>query len=121
MKMIPLLKCRNLQAALKFYREVLDFQPAYPGAPSDDLVVVLKNGDAELMLTSLEQDQQTAVATCVLVENVDELFKKYRSRGLDQSQFVDSPVHLGPVDQTWGTREFYVTDFEGNTLRFIQR
>jgi len=30
-------------------------------------------------------------------------------------------VHLGPVDQTWGTREFYVTDLEGNTLRFMQR
>lgn len=121
MKMIPLLKCRNLQAALKFYTEVLDFQPANRRTTASDLVVLLKNGDAELMLTSLEQDQQTAIAACVLVENVDALFEKYRSRGLDQSHLVDSPVHLGPVDQTWGTREFYVTDLEGNTLRFMQR
>jgi hypothetical protein len=27
-------------------------------------------------------------------------------------------VHAAPVDQTWGTREFYVSDPDGNTLRF---
>lgn len=30
-------------------------------------------------------------------------------------------AHLGPVDQSWGTREFYVTDPSGNTLRIVQR
>jgi hypothetical protein len=29
-------------------------------------------------------------------------------------------VHEGPIDQTWGTREFYVEDLDGNTLRFTQ-
>jgi hypothetical protein len=29
-------------------------------------------------------------------------------------------VHAGPIDQTWGTREFYVDDPDGNTLRFTQ-
>jgi hypothetical protein len=27
-------------------------------------------------------------------------------------------VHEGPIDQSWGMREFYVTDEDGNTLRF---
>ena len=26
----------------------------------------------------------------------------------------------GPIDQIWGTREFYVNDLDGNTLRFVQ-
>jgi hypothetical protein len=30
-------------------------------------------------------------------------------------------VHEGPIEQTWGTREFYVDDPDGNTLRFTQR
>jgi catechol 2,3-dioxygenase-like lactoylglutathione lyase family enzyme len=30
-------------------------------------------------------------------------------------------VHRRPVDQTWGTREFYVDDPADNTLRFTQR
>ena len=29
-------------------------------------------------------------------------------------------VHEGPIDQSWGTREFYVDDPDGNTLRFTQ-
>jgi hypothetical protein len=31
---------------------------------------------------------------------------------------LESPVHQGPLDQSWGIREFYVTDPNGNTLRF---
>jgi len=38
-----------------------------------------------------------------------------QSAGLDTSRQSGSPV-----DQTWGTREFYVTDPDGNTLRFRQ-
>ena len=30
----------------------------------------------------------------------------------------ESPVHQEPLNQTWGMREFYVTDNDGNTLRF---
>jgi hypothetical protein len=29
-------------------------------------------------------------------------------------------VHEGPLDQSWGTREFYVDDPDGNTIRFTQ-
>jgi uncharacterized glyoxalase superfamily protein PhnB len=29
-------------------------------------------------------------------------------------------IDTGPVDQTWGTREMYVKDSDGNCLRFIQ-
>jgi len=27
-------------------------------------------------------------------------------------------IAVGPVDQTWGTREMYVRDADGNCLRF---
>jgi catechol 2,3-dioxygenase-like lactoylglutathione lyase family enzyme len=29
-------------------------------------------------------------------------------------------IDTGPVDQTWGNREMYVKDPDGNSLRFIQ-
>jgi hypothetical protein len=99
---------------------ILDFKLKEAGASEDDWVVALQNGDAHLMLTILEGDQKIGIATNVLVDNVDELFEKYTRRGLDQSHKVDSPVHLGPLNQSWGTREFYVTDKDGNTLRFVQ-
>ena len=120
MKMIPLFRTRNMKEAIAFYTNILDFELREPGASPDDWVVLLANGDAELMLTSLEGDQKIGIVTNVLVDNIDELFEKYKKRGLDTSRKEESPVHQGPIDQTWGTREFYVTDDDGNTLRFCK-
>lgn len=120
MKMIPIFRCRNMKEAISFYTRILDFELKEAGASPDDWVVALKNGDAELLLTSLEGDQKIGIAANVLVDDIDGLFEKYVSRGLDTSAKEDSPVHQGPLNQTWGNREFYVTDADGNTLRFFQ-
>jgi catechol 2,3-dioxygenase-like lactoylglutathione lyase family enzyme len=120
MKMIPIFRCRNMKEAVLFYTTILDFEMNEPGASTDDWVVLLSNGDAELLLTSLEGDQKIGIAVNVLVNNIDDLFKKYLSRGLDTTNKEGSPVHQGPIDQSWGNREFYVTDPDGNTLRFFK-
>lgn len=119
MKLVPLFKCQDLKRTLDFYINVLDFK-LHPNDTPEDWVVTLTQDDAELMLTCVEGDQRPAINACVYVADVDALFKKFKSRGLATGK-PDSPVHQGPVDQTWGTREFYVTDPDGNTLRFIQR
>lgn len=119
MKMIPLFRCTDIKQSIIFYTTVLDFT-LHPSDSPHDIVVILTHGDAALMLTSLEGDQKSGIAANVLVENIDELFKKYIDRGLDTSHKKESPVHQGPLNQTWGRREFYVTDPDGNTLRFIQ-
>ena len=54
------------------------------------------------------------------VGDVDLEWQALRQRGLLPPDDRDSPVHQGPLDQTWGTREFYVDDPDGNTLRFVQ-
>lgn len=117
MKMIPLFRCTNMKKAIAFYTETLDFELTEPNA-SDEVVVILSNRSAELMLSSI--DGLIGNATNVIVDNIDSLFQKYIQRGLDISNKKDSPVHQGPLNQTWGTREFYVTDPDGNTLRFRQ-
>ena len=119
MKMVPLFRCEELAAALKFYTEVLDFE-VEPGGSADDFVVSVVRDGAELMLTRLAEQKEATVAH-LIADNVDALFAAWTRRGLDQSHRRESPVHLGPVDQTWGTREFYVTDPCGNTLRVVQR
>lgn len=120
MKMIPLFRCRNMQEAISFYTGILDFELKDSGASAEDWVVALKNGDAELMLTILEGDQKMGIATNVMVDDIDTRFEKYLQRGLDISNKEDSPVHQGPLNQSWGNREFYVTDSDGNTLRFFK-
>jgi catechol 2,3-dioxygenase-like lactoylglutathione lyase family enzyme len=120
MKMIPLFKCLDMKAAIVFYTGILDFEFKYIDANDNDSVVDLINGDIELQLTIFERDTLYGSAVNVWVDDVDGLFEKYQNRGLDQSKKKDSPVHQGPTNQTWGTREFYVTDSDGNTLRFVQ-
>ena len=118
--MVPIFRCLDMKEAIAFYTGILDFELKEPGASANDWVVALKNGDAELMLTSLEGDQKIGIAVNVLVQDIDHLFEKYIKRGLDISGRENSPVHQGPFDQSWGNREFYVTDADGNTLRFVQ-
>lgn len=118
MRIVPLFKCRNMGDALDFYTGVLDFQLKFSGSSASDPVVDLVNGEAELQLTVLEGDYLLGSVANVWVDNTDELFARYKKRGLDTSQRPGSPLHQGPLDQTWGTREFYVTDRDNNTLRF---
>ena len=120
MKIVPLFKVRNMQAALVHYTEVLDFELTDPNDSAESGVVDLANGDAALQLTIYEGDYLFGSVANVGAPDVDALFKKYKSRGLDTSRKKESPVHQGPVDQSWGRREFYVTDADGNTLRFWQ-
>jgi catechol 2,3-dioxygenase-like lactoylglutathione lyase family enzyme len=112
------MRCRDMAASLAFYTGVLDFQVKYPATTSAEPVVTIVAGDAELQLSILDGVLGNPVN--VWVEGVDRLFTKYLERGLDTSSKRDSPVHQGPLDQTWGTREFYVNDPDGNTLRFCQ-
>jgi hypothetical protein len=52
---------------------------------------------------------------------VGALFATFRARGLSVPARPDSPVHEGPMTQTWGAREIYIDDPSGDTLCFQQR
>ncbi len=118
MKIIPIIKCRDMERSIFFYTGILDFELKYPNSSVKDLVVDLIKEEAEIQLSILTGDSVFGIAVNVRIEDVDELFKKYVERGLDTANKKDSPVHLGPTKQSWGMREFYVTDPDGNTLRF---
>jgi uncharacterized glyoxalase superfamily protein PhnB len=118
MKMVPLFKVRNMRAAIKHYTEILDFEMTWPEDTPDSPVVDLGNAGADFQITTHESERLFGSVAYIWVDDVDALFAKYKSRGLDTSAKSGSPVHQGPVDQTWGRREFYVTDADGNTLRF---
>ena len=120
MKIIPLLKVRDMRAAIKYYTEVLDFCITWPEDTFDSPVVDLGHEEMELQITTHESEWLFGSIVYVYTTDVDTLFDKYKSRGLDTTAKPDSPVHQGPLNQTWGRREFYVTDADGNTLRFCQ-
>src|SRR5690348_13921601 len=116
MRFVPLLLVADMRRAVKFYTEVLDFHVAdYDSDLSSSVIDLLRDG-AKMQLC--EFDGTARIAVTVEVEEVDDLFRSYIERGLDPSGKPNSPVHQSPIDQSWGYREFYVTDLDGNTLRF---
>jgi len=123
MAVIPTVRCRSMRAALAFYTGVLDFVRVDGDDALDDpsFSVVARGGDY-LFLSSHRGDGAFGQAIAVLTDDVDAEVRKFRARGLATPGNLDAPqmVHEGPIDQSWGTREFYVDDPDGNTLRFTQ-
>ena len=109
MKITPLIRVRNMKASIAFYTNVLDFAlvGSWPDT-TDPAFCILTREDADLNLSSHAGDGVFGNVVSVMVSEVDELFRSFIHRGLDISQKSESPVHQGPVDQTWGTREFCV-------------
>lgn len=120
MQFIPLFKVSHMRRAIRYYTEVLDFEMTCPEDTPDSPVVDLGHGQMEFQITTYESDKLYGSVVYVWVDDVDVLFAKFIARGLDTSARPNSPVHRGAVDQTWGRREFYVTDADGNTLRYCQ-
>jgi len=123
MAIVPVFQCRSISAALDFYTSVLDF--AIVGGDErveDPAYRVLARASDYLILSSHRGDSRPGQAVVVTTDDVDADWRKFCSRGLVPSKPGSvSPVHAGPLEQTWGTREFYVDDPDGNTLRFTQR
>jgi catechol 2,3-dioxygenase-like lactoylglutathione lyase family enzyme len=123
MSIIPTVRCRSMRKSLAFYTIVLDFERV---DGDDDLAdpsfSVLERDGHQLWLSSHRGDGVFGQAVVITADDVDALFRKFRSRGLSTRGDPDAPheVHEGPIDQSWGTREFYVDDPDGNTLRFTQ-
>jgi catechol 2,3-dioxygenase-like lactoylglutathione lyase family enzyme len=120
MIIIPVFKCRNMKESLSFYTRILGFVVNDPSTAPMSTVVTLTLDDVQIQLSVLDGDGVFGSAVNILVDDVDELFRTLVHRGLNTSGREASPVHQAPVDQTWGTRELYVDDPDGNTVRFQQ-
>lgn len=122
MAIIPQIRCRSLRRAVDFYTKTLDFEYVEGDDPdgAEGFCVLSRRGDL-VFLCSFDGGDRSVVA--IMTDDVDADFRKFRVRGLQTPGDPDVPaeeVHQGPLDQTWGTREFYVQDPDGNSLRFTQ-
>ena len=119
---IPVIKCKNMRESISFYVDVLDFKHigTWPETGSPSFTILQREG-SEIHLSTHSGDGVFGTAFAIIVDNLNGLYKMYIERGLNTSNKLESPVHQQPVDQSWGTREFYVDDPNGNTIRFIER
>lgn len=122
MAIIPQIRCSRLADGVEFYTKILDFEYVEGDDPhsADGFCVLSRRGDL-IFLCSFEGESRAIIA--VMTDDVDADFRKFKARGLQTPGDPNVPaeeVHQGPLDQTWGTREFYVRDPFGNSLRFTQ-
>jgi len=113
-----------MEASIAFYTRILDFEWVDgDDDKSDPSFSVLMRAGASLILSGHHGDGTFGQAIVVQTDDVEALFREFRARGLRTPGDPDAPneVHEGPIDQSWGTREFYVKDPDGNTLRFTQQ
>ena len=113
---IPLLRVTNCAAAEDFYCNRLGFRREFAhrghDALPDPCYMGVTRDRVWLHISSFSGDGVFGAVANLLVDNVDALHAEFLAKGIQ--------IAVGPVDQTWGTREMYVKDADGNCLRFIQ-
>lgn len=119
-RVVPIIKVTDLQVAIDFYCATLGFVPEfrYSAGPAGPYYAGLALEGQQIHLTTFAGDGVRGTAVYFYVEDVDALVGTFLAAGLKTPGKPESPVEDGPVDQTWGMREFYVRDPDGNTLRF---
>ena len=103
----------NCAASEDFYCNHLGFRREFahradPALP-DPCYMGITRDSVWLHISSFSGDGVFGAVANLLVDNVDAL----------HAEFLAKAVAIAPVDQTWGTREMYVKDDDGNCLRFI--
>ena len=114
---IPLIHVTNAADAEEFYCRRLGFRREFAhranAAKPDPCYMGLSRDGIWAHVSSFSGDGVSGGVVNFLVENVDELHAELVKKGVR--------IDTGPVDQTWGTREMYVKDADGNSIRFIQQ
>jgi catechol 2,3-dioxygenase-like lactoylglutathione lyase family enzyme len=112
---IPVLRVSSSAAAEAFYSDRLGFNlqfatPADRNRP-DPCYMGFTRDDALIHVSSFPGDGVTGGVVFLLVEDVDRLYAEFLAKGV--------PIDMTPTDQTWGNREMYVRDPDGNCIRFV--
>ncbi len=119
----PTIKCSEILTSLKFYTEILDFivvQP--PGLEPDSFMskyALLEREGCLVHLSSHDGDGVFGNVIYVRVNDIDPLYSQFVNNGLNTQTSNQYPsLRIPPVEQTWGMKEFSVTDPDGNKITF---
>jgi catechol 2,3-dioxygenase-like lactoylglutathione lyase family enzyme len=112
---IPVLRVSNSALAERFYCDLLGFRREFAfgidETKPDPCYMGLTREGVRLHLSSFSGDGLGGAVVFLLVDDVDALHVELKRKEVG--------IDTAPVDQTWGNREMYVKDPDGNSLRFI--
>ena len=112
---IPVLHISSSAAAEEFYCGRLgfrlDFAYRLNESQPDPCYMGLMRDEVELHVSSFSGDGVAGGVVFLVVDDVDALY--------DQLVAKEVPITLKPTEQSWGNREMYVKDADGNSIRFV--
>jgi catechol 2,3-dioxygenase-like lactoylglutathione lyase family enzyme len=112
---IPVLHVSSAAAAEEFYCKRLGFTQRFAyrfdDAQPDPCYMGLTRDEVRLHVSSFPGDGVFGGVVFLVVKDVDALHAELKTKGV--------PIDLKPTDQTWGNREMYVRDPDGNSIRFV--
>ena len=112
---IPVLHVSRSLTAEDFYCNQLGFRRAFAyridEAKADPCYMGLTRDNAELHLSSFSGDGVAGGVVFVVVASVDDLYEELTRKNVS--------IALQPTNQSWGNREMYVRDPDGNSIRFV--
>ena len=113
---IPLLHVSKSAEAEDFYCNRLGFRRRFAyrsdETKPDPCFLGLSRDGVWLHVSSFSGDGVSGGVAGILVDDVDALHAELVAKNV--------AIDLPPTDQTWGTREMYVKDADGNSIRFIR-
>lgn len=113
---IAVLHVSSSKAAHAHYCEQLGFELMFQyrvdETRADPCFMGLKRDAASLHVSSFPGDAVAGGVVQLKVDDVDALHAEFLAKNI--------AIDLAPTDQTWGNREMYIKDADGNTLRFAQ-
>jgi uncharacterized glyoxalase superfamily protein PhnB len=111
-KAVPTLPVRDCVKALRYYCDVLGFKKYFDdailGVERTMFAGVSRNSCA--LVLDQHGRQKCHVGINILVDDVDSLWREYRSRGVK--------ILFPPSNQVWGRRVMAVADLDGHQLHF---
>ncbi len=122
MSIEPFIKCSKIKESLDFYTETLDFKVIR--APDTDpesfmsVYAFLEREGSFVHLSEHSGDGVFGNVIYVRVDNIDITYNQFIENGLKKQN--KGGLTMEPVAQTWGMKEFAVTDPDGNRLTFGQ-
>jgi uncharacterized glyoxalase superfamily protein PhnB len=113
---IPVLHVSNSEQAEEFYCKRLGFQRTFAyridEEKADPCYLGLVRDGVKLHVSSFSGDGVSGGVASFLVDDVDALHAEFVKAGVR--------ISLEPTNQTWGNREMYLEDPDGNKIRFIR-
>jgi uncharacterized glyoxalase superfamily protein PhnB len=114
---IPLLHVSSSGAAEEFYCNALGFKKEFAyrvdDTRADPCYMGMSRDGISMHVSSFSGDGVVGGVANLIVDDVDALHAEFVAKGVA----IDPN---NPVDQTWGNREMYVRDADGNCIRFVQ-